>query len=240
VGTSDSPLIGPVRTESTPSLIAQRLRDAIASGHFQPGQQLLEVNLAKRFGVSRGILREGMQRLAQEGLVVRRPNYGVFVAEYDADEVFDIYTARLAIERAACLKVIDVTGGAAVLAADLDALTDQLEERRDQGASDDELAQLDIEFHEHMVAAARSPRLDRMHSTLATESRMCLSALENRAYPMQERIAEHRQIAAAIRDENVPALHDLLAMHMDHAVEMIVRVFEEKEKGTADPVRGAG
>ncbi len=220
---------GPIRSESTAGIVARKLRDLIAHGSFAPGQQLLEVDLAKRFGVSRGVLREAMQRLTQEGLLISRPNRGVFVAEFGVEEVFDIYTARLAIERAACLKVIDVMGGAAELADALDELTDRLEERRAAGAGGDELAWLDIEFHERMVAAARSPRLNRMHATLATESRMCLSSFESSAYPVPERIAEHREIAAAIRDQNVPNLHRLLAEHMDHAVAMITAQFAERE-----------
>jgi DNA-binding GntR family transcriptional regulator len=209
--------IDPIRAESTASLIARRLREAIARGHFKQGQQLIEAELSKRLQVSRGVLREAMQRLTQEGLLVGRPNRGVFVAELGREEIFDIYTARLAIERAACLKVIDVT-----------RRTDVLEERAASGSDVDEVVRLDIEFHERMVAEAHSPRLNRMYDTLATESRMCLSAFESRAYPVADRIVEHRAIAQAIRDRDVPLLHRLLAEHMDHAVEMILHRFAEE------------
>lgn len=224
---------GPIRSESTAALVARKLRDVIARGYFKPGQQLLEVQLAKQFGVSRGVLREAMQRLTQEGLLVSRPNRGVFVAEYGPEEVFDIYTARLAIERAACLKVIDVTGRTEELAAELDRLTDRLEARVEDGAEEDELVWLDIDFHEQMVAAAQSPRLNRMHATLATESRMCLMAFESAAYPIGDRIFEHREIARAIRERNVADLHRLLAEHMDHAIEMIVRRLGEGDTALA-------
>jgi DNA-binding GntR family transcriptional regulator len=220
--------IDPIRAESTASLIARRLREAIARGHFKQGQQLIEAELSKRLQVSRGVLREAMQRLTQEGLLVGRPNRGVFVAELGREEIFDIYTARLAIERAACLKVIDVTRRTDVMADALDRLSDVLEERAASGSDVDEVVRLDIEFHERMVAEAHSPRLNRMYDTLATESRMCLSAFESRAYPVADRIVEHRAIAQAIRDRDVPLLHRLLAEHMDHAVEMILHRFAEE------------
>ena len=218
--------IAPIRPESTAAIVARKLRELTAEGAFAPGQQLYEVELAKRFGVSRGILREAMQRLTQEGLLISRPNRGVFVAEFGPDEVFDIYTARLAVERAACLKVIDVMGTAGELADALDALTDRLEARIAAGAPHLELTALDIEFHERMVAAAASPRLTRMHATLATESRICSASLGAGDYPMPERVAEHRALAAAIRNRDVPNLHRLLAEHMDHAVAVIVRHLE--------------
>lgn len=211
----------PIRAESTAALVARRLRDAIAHGWFRPGQQLIEADLAKQFEVSRGVLREAMQRLTQEGLLISRPNRGLFIASFDSEEIFDIYMARLAIERAACLKVIDVSHRTERLADALDVLTAELERRAAEGAAETELAWLDIEFHERIVAEAESPRLDRMYATLATESRMCVSALEGTAYPVAERISEHHAITDAIRASDVTSLHRLLAEHMDNALAVI-------------------
>ena len=213
----------PIKAESTAALLARKLREAIEHGYFTAGQQLIEADLAKQFAVSRGVLREGMQRLAQEGLLVSRPNRGVFVAEFGPEEVFDIYTARLAVERAACLKVIDTTDRSEELASILEDLTDELEARVADGADALELVRLDIAFHERMVAEAESPRLNRMYGTLATESRMCLAGFESETFAISERIAEHRSIAKAIREKQVPLLHTLLAEHMDHALEMILQ-----------------
>src|SRR5690606_33143764 len=139
------------------------------------------------------------------------------------------YTARLAIERAACLKVIDVTGRSSEMAEALDALCDRFEERIGAGAPLEEIARLDIEFHERMVAEAHSVRLTRMYGTLATEARMCFAVLENRVFPAAERLAEHRAIAQAIRERNVPLMHRLLAEHMDHAVEMTLREVDDSD-----------
>lgn len=221
------PRFAPIHTESTASRIATSLREAVARGDFAPGQQLLEVELAKQFGVSRGVLREAMQRLNQEGLLVSQPNRGVFVAEFGPDEVFDIYTARLALERAACLKVIDVSKRTTELADALDELTAELERHAELGATTAELASLDIEFHERIVAEADSPRLSKMYATLATESRMCVAALEGQVYPVNERIADHHGITDAIRNSDVPTLHRLLAEHMDNAITVISESLSE-------------
>ncbi|MGO3151776.1 MAG: GntR family transcriptional regulator [Galactobacter sp.] len=216
-----------IRPESTAVLVSKRLRDLVSRGHFSFGERLPEAKLAKQFGVSRGVLREALQRLTQEGLLVGRPNRGVFVADFDADDIFDIYTARLAVERGACLKVIDVNGNMAEVADKLDAITDQLEEKAAAGASGEELVWLDIDFHELMVIEAKSPRLTRMHRTLATESRMCQVSFEVDAFGVEDRVREHRQIAAAIRAGDVPQLHTLLAQHMDHAVQVVMQRFED-------------
>ena len=72
-GPAMTSFIGPLVQESTPSIIADKLRQAIAHGELKPGAQLGEAELARKLGVSRGPLREGMQRLTQEGLLVVDP-----------------------------------------------------------------------------------------------------------------------------------------------------------------------
>ncbi|MFD5598690.1 GntR family transcriptional regulator [Leucobacter sp. NPDC058333] len=226
----------PLERESTPVLIARTLRDAIARGRFKPGQQLLETDLSQRFGVSRGLLREAMQRLTQEGLLVGRKNRGIFVATFGPEDLVDIYTSRIAIERGACLKVIDVTGRTEEMYAALTALTDELEALDPTEAESWAAIDLDIAFHEKLVEEAQSPRLNRMYETLAAETRMCLAALEGPSFPLPERIAEHRRIADAIRAKDVPTLHALLAQHMDHALAEITRLRSEQpdEPGVAE------
>jgi DNA-binding GntR family transcriptional regulator len=63
------PEIEPVSRESTAAVIARQLRDAIMTGALPPGTQLGETELASRFQVSRGPLREAMQHLVSEGLL---------------------------------------------------------------------------------------------------------------------------------------------------------------------------
>jgi GntR family transcriptional regulator len=60
--------------------IAESLKEAIQSGALEPGQRLdNELELAERLGVSRPTVRQAIQRLAQQGLVVRRRGLGTVV-----------------------------------------------------------------------------------------------------------------------------------------------------------------
>src|SRR5215204_4789941 len=98
---TDPYTLEPVHFESTASIIARRLRRAIMYGSIPPGSQLTETELAAQFQVSRGPLREAMQRLVQEGLLRSERNRGLFVVELDDDDARDIYVARAAVEKAA-------------------------------------------------------------------------------------------------------------------------------------------
>ncbi len=62
-------VLEPLQLQSTPAVIADRLRAEILRGRFPPHTQLTEVELARQLQVSRGPIREAMQRLIQEGLL---------------------------------------------------------------------------------------------------------------------------------------------------------------------------
>ena len=82
------------------SLVTERLRDSIIKRELEPGQQLSEVELAKSYGVSRGPVREALQRLIQEGLLISQPHRGVFVPILSDQDVEDIYLVREALAAA--------------------------------------------------------------------------------------------------------------------------------------------
>jgi DNA-binding GntR family transcriptional regulator len=207
-----SSFIGPLVQESTPSIIADRLRQAIAHGELKPGAQLGEAELARKLGVSRGPLREGMQRLTQEGLLVSIRNRGLFVIDMTADDVRDMYIAREAIERAAARRVLD---GDHVAAGDaLMRIVDKMKKARTPA----EVSELDIAFHERLLQLARSPRLSRMHQTFITETRMCIHALDETYAKSEVREGEHRALANAIRSGDRELTDRLLTAHMDDAI----------------------
>src|ERR1700744_270529 len=70
------------------------LAEIIASGSLQPGQHLVESELAEHLGVSRQPIREALQRLAVDGWVELRPAYGAYVHVPTADEVAQLLGVR--------------------------------------------------------------------------------------------------------------------------------------------------
>ncbi len=210
----------PIQQDTTPTLIARQLREAIASGQFAAGQQLLETSLAQSLGVSRGPLREAMQRLTQEGLLVSQRNRGLFVRELDDSTVRDTYLARAAVERAALEHLIDT--GRNTEAVALVELADQMEHYRGDPSSAD-LSLLDMDFHEKLVELSGSPHLQRMHRTLLTEVRMCLTNMQATYTTIDERVTEHRKLAEAIVAGEIEQAVGLLLEHMNDGMERLLR-----------------
>ena len=157
------------------SIVAERLRASIIDGTLEPGAQLNEVELATSFGVSRGPVREALQRLVQEGLLHSEPHRGVFVPVLTDEDVCDIYLAREALESAA-IRAIIANGTATAAAESLDQYVTSMEKAEAVGDWE-AVGNFDLEFHVALVDASGSPRLRRMFCTVISETRLCLVGL---------------------------------------------------------------
>ncbi len=215
------PRLSPVVQQSTPMIIAAQVREAIARGDFPPGAQMYETQLAQQLGVSRGPLREGLQRLTQEGLLVAIRHRGLFVVELTPDNVRDMYLAREAIERCA---VAVVVARAPVAAADaLEPVLAQMLQAAERG-DPREVGECDIRFHEVLVAQSGSERLVHLHLTQVVEARICIHSLGSTHEDEMHRVREHRAIADAIRTGDVEQADRLLRRHMVDAIDELFEI----------------
>lgn len=208
----------PVARRTTAGVIAAQVRQRIRDGTFPPGTQLAEARLAESLGVSRGPVREALQRLVQEGLLRSEPHRGVFVRELGPGEIEDVYRARAAIERAVVGELVErqpeppLEGPREVLA--------EMERAAGDG-SWEEVSGLDLRFHASLVEATGSRRLVRMFGTLLVETSMCLRGLEE-AYPVRtELVAEHRELLEAIAGGGRSEARALVDAHLAAAVSIL-------------------
>jgi len=214
--------VKPIERVPTSTLIADQLREAIIVGDFAQGDQVGEAHLAEQLGVSRGPLREAMQRLVQEGLLESVPHRGLFVVTLSQDDIRDIYVARLAVETAAVHEIMQHPDKEAA-AARLDRSVQRLAHAADRGTAR-AISEADAGFHELLVQESGSPRLQRMASTLLVETRMCLKALADIYVAPRDLAHEHAVIVDAIRAGDRNAATDVMRAHMHDAVLRLVPV----------------
>lgn len=99
MGTPDAASLKVDRTAKTLRALAlENLREAILSGHFQPGERLVERRLCEQLDVSRSVVREALRHLETEGLVESIGHQGPVVARLDADQTAQIYELRAMLE----------------------------------------------------------------------------------------------------------------------------------------------
>src|SRR6516165_3718314 len=83
--------------EKTATVLIRKIRNAILDDVFKPGDWLPEVDLAKRFQVSRSPVREALQLLEKEGTVITEPYKGAVIKPLSQEEVLDIAELRFAV-----------------------------------------------------------------------------------------------------------------------------------------------
>ena len=90
-----------LRIEDVPTvraIVAQKLREAIMSGTFKPGQRLVERELCEMTGVSRPSIREALRLLEADGMVSTVPHRGPVVSTISLEEARQLYAARAVLE----------------------------------------------------------------------------------------------------------------------------------------------
>ncbi|MDQ6780535.1 MAG: GntR family transcriptional regulator [Candidatus Eremiobacteraeota bacterium] len=142
-----------LKLESTASILAARLREAIADGRFKPGEAIRQEVVSAEFGVSRSPLREALRQLEADGLIDYRPNYGATVLRVDPVDVEEIYEIRRALQLAALqLAIPHITP---VIVRELAAIV----YRMNQAKSPRAWLQLHWKFHELLYGASGRRRL---------------------------------------------------------------------------------
>ncbi|WP_282071859.1 GntR family transcriptional regulator [Janibacter hoylei] len=205
---------------STVEYLADELREAIMSGRLEPGEQLGEADLAARFEVSRGPVREAMQRLVSEGLLQAITNRGVFVNELTLDDVLDVYRTRSVIERGA-LEIVIADRRRESTADELERVVTRMRRAAAKGDGP-AVSDADQHFHEVLVEASASPRLIRAMRTLIVETRMCLGELRTTYGDLGTQVDDHEALRQAILTAPPARAKAALQAHLDDAVQRIV------------------
>ncbi|KAF0810557.1 GntR family transcriptional regulator [Alcanivorax sp. S71-1-4] len=200
-----------------------RLQDDIVRGELLPGTKLGETELATRYGVSRGPLREAIRRLESRKLLERVPHVGTRVASLTLPDLVEIYHVREALE-----------GMAARLAAqhmtdeEISGLVALLSQHEQQQDLKEDTAYFqregDLDFHYRIIQGSHNDTLIQMligglyH--LVRMYRYQFSTVANRP---QRALQEHRRIIEALEARDGEMAELLMRRHISRARENIER-----------------
>ncbi|MGE7472583.1 FCD domain-containing protein [Bosea sp. NPDC003192] len=224
----------------------RRLRADIVAGVFEPGQPLRLELLKQRYGLSFSPLREAMNRLQTERLVITAALRGFSVAPVSVEEMWDVIETRVLIECEALKRSIrdgDDDWEARIVAA-FHAL--DLQVRRLGAASgeraDEDLSALEIrhkEFHRSLIGACNSHRLLSLADQLYVETqRYRLPTLAGKVpAAVRDVTLEHRHIMDATLGRDTPKAQELLAAHYRRTAQFIeAKLFDADEIKMASTV----
>lgn len=135
--------------------VADAIRVKIIKHELEPGQRIIEAEIAQAFGVSHGPVREALRQLEQEGIVEYARNAGCSVRNLDIIEIIEVLAIRCNIEYAA-VKAIQAQFSDEAL-ADLREVLDAM--KRSASITDSDPEEIDAEFHRILILNSNMPIL---------------------------------------------------------------------------------
>ena len=222
--------LGPIQLDSYQPLrevVCETLRDAVRRGLLQPGERLMEIQLAEDLGVSRTPVREAIRKLEMEGYVIMMPRRGTYVADLsirDINEVFEIRTSLeslasgLAAERInedelEKLQRLLVEIGAYIKSGDMESIV-----------------RTDTEFHDLLYQASRNTRLVGIISNLREQLTRFRTTSMSFPGRLKATLEEHRKIVEAIAQGDEKAARKAAEHHMEKSEQTLLASMKAKEK----------
>lgn len=194
--------------------LTESLVEAIVNGEIAPGSKISEPELAKRYQVSRGPLREAIMRLEGLSLIERIPHVGARVITFSPAKLIELYAVREALEgmaaRLAARHITDeeITG----LETLLSTHSNHIEEV--EGSSYFH-QHGDFDFHYRIIKASRNSKLI---SLLCNELYHLLRMYRYQSPRSQSRpkeaLNEHKFILQAIKNRDEELAEMLMRRHI--------------------------
>lgn len=213
-------MLAPIRSGTRRDSVTESLRDAIVSGRLRPGEQINQVKTAVMLGVSRGIVREALSKLEEDGLVKHAPFQGTFVTDVTPGSIAELYGLRQVIEPYAARLAADRAGNEGI-----DNIRDALTSLKRAAEREDlqESLDSDLAFHRLIYERAGHGLLIQTWRSIEAGVRMCL-ALGHRAYDDPRRlVGSHPDILAALADHDAERAAHLARSHVEDAGAAIAR-----------------
>ncbi len=209
--TSEKNLITPIQITSLADAVVSRIRKAIITGELKPGERLSEPALASQLGVSRSPVREALQILKADGLVVEYPNHSSYVWSPSASDIDEIFSLRIMIENLASEWLVEH-----LLDEDIRALEQIIEEERQSIADNDLLGlmETDKHFHQYICYRSNHSRLKDWWNQLMWQWEAVLYRrfIQNPSQVIPTVIEDHTAILEAIKTHNLEQVGELHRM----------------------------
>ena len=198
------------------------LRDSIVNLDIRPGEQLNELQLAEKLGVSRSPLREAFRLLEAEGFIVRQSGKGVYVREVTANDMLELIPVRAALEGlAADLAATRLTDKELRVLGKITEKMTRAAEQRDVKS----YQRLNYEFHKVIVRGAHNHRLEEIINHLGQQAMWFIFATLLFKKSMDYAMDSHRGIYLALEARDGKLAARRISEHIIEGGKKIIGLF---------------
>lgn len=200
-------------------VVFKTLRQAILKGELEPGERLMEIQLAERLGVSRTPIREAIRKLELEGLVLMIPRKGAEVAKISENNLRDVLEVRRSLEELA----IDLACQR-ITAEELESLNKaEVDFKAAIGNGDAmQIAQTDEQFHEIIYNSTKNQKLVQILNNLREQMyRYRMEYLKDKRMH-KTLVDEHEAIRKALKKHDPVKAGNAVKVHIENQRKCII------------------
>jgi len=196
------------------------LEDMIIKGKLRPGQRIKEQEVSSQLGISRPPVREAFKILEVEGLIKREPRRGVFVSEVTKNDIWEIYTLKIALYTLAVTLAIDRISDNDM--GKLEKIVAQMEVIAHDESNPDIIKYEDLNniFHETTTILAGHGRLKKMVQSLNNQIKRVSYRSFTKEGHLKSSCRYHRQILEAIKARDKILAERLTKEHIVKGLEV--------------------
>ncbi|HSI56137.1 MAG TPA: FCD domain-containing protein [Ideonella sp.] len=206
--------------------VYERLRADLLCGHWLPGQKLLMHRLRERYESGASPLREALNRLAHEGLVVHNEQRGFVAAEASTEGLADLVRTRIAVESLLLEQSLARRSAAweesVVLAFHRLSHTPR-SVQADSYEENPEWERLHRAFHAALLQASGSPLLLGFCEQLYDQAYRYRQLAARSAYKQRHELAEHGAIFDAVMGNRLKEAQALIATHYERTAQLFTQ-----------------
>ncbi len=193
-------------------LVSDYIKQSLLEGELSPGDQVKEVLLAKKLGISRAPIREALQMLTREGLIQSEPQKGKYVSALTSKQIINSYFTGGVLEAAAVTEALDL-----YTPHDIDKLEEIIQKMRqvaETGESLDSLTKLDSTFHSVLFSRIDNDLLlDLCRHSCQGISKFLLYKYWIKLFSPQQVYERHLAILDALKSGDGPILEKTIRKH---------------------------
>jgi DNA-binding GntR family transcriptional regulator len=201
--------------------VHRELRDRIFAGAWALGSRVYEDQIATELAVSRASIREAVRLLEHEGLLVRVPHRGLFVASPTGDQFRDLITVRALLESSA------VTTSRRHTRTEIQDMRQVIRDMDQATRADSvlDMVQLDLAFHSTVVSVSSNQTLLRYYHDLDGHMALFLHALtDDRKSRLLTMGRRHRMILQALEGRDAQTIMTQIAQHYRTASDELFQI----------------
>lgn len=206
--------------------IEQAILQSLSSGDLKQGDQVNEAEIARQAGISRGPVREAIQHLVGEEILVSYPQRGTFVATWTDKDIREIYSVRALLEGYAARLAVQIMTDAEL--AELSSIIEKMVQKANEG-DEASVFEYDLLFHLRAYEFSRHDLLCRLLSKLRRRIYLFIKLDADTTPSLVQYAENHYLLLDSLKSKDPNQAETVFREHLESVGKVLAERYKQKK-----------